>query len=45
LLLGAALGAGIGAVHGNTVHGLQLGAAVGTFLGWVIAAPALQNRN
>jgi hypothetical protein len=42
LLLGAALGAGIGAVHGHTVDGLQLGAAVGTFIGWVITAPALQ---
>jgi hypothetical protein len=42
LLLGAALGAGLGAVNGNAVHGMQLGALAGTFIGWIINAPAFQ---
>ena len=42
LLLGAAFGAGIGAIHENTVHGMQLGALAGTFIGWVITTSALQ---
>ena len=42
LLLGAALGSAIGAVNGNTILGMQYGAAVGLFVTWVITAPALK---
>lgn len=42
LLIGAALGSGIGAVNGNTITGMQFGAAVGLFVAWVITTPALK---
>jgi len=42
LLIGAALGSAIGAVNGNTILGMQYGAAVGLFVAWVITAPALK---
>lgn len=42
LLMGTILGAGIGAANGNTIHGMQLGALSGMFLGWILTAPAFQ---
>lgn len=42
LLIGAALGSGIGALDGNTIAGMQYGAAAGLFVAWVITAPALR---
>ena len=42
LFLGAVLGSGIGMLGGNVIHGLQLGALTGVFLGWILTSPALQ---
>jgi hypothetical protein len=41
LLLGALVGWGLGVVNGNAIHGLQLGALAGTFIGWFIAADVM----
>lgn len=42
LLIGALLGLAVGAVSGNAIHGLQLGAMAGVFIGWIMTAPVLQ---
>jgi hypothetical protein len=42
LFLGAIVGFGIGSLNGNAIHGMQLGAMTGLFIGWIITAPALQ---
>jgi phosphate/sulfate permease len=42
LLIGAVFGAGIGAVNGNAIHGMQLGVLTGMFVGWILTAPAFQ---
>lgn len=44
LLVGAVFGWGLGAVNGNTIHGMQLGALAGLFIGWFIADTALKQR-
>lgn len=44
LLMGAVLGWGLGAVNGNAIHGMQLGALAGLFIGWFIASTSLQQR-
>jgi hypothetical protein len=44
LLIGAAVGSGIGAVNENTILGLQYGTAGGLFVAWVITRPHLSNR-
>jgi hypothetical protein len=42
LLFGGLVGFGIGEVSGNAIHGMQLGAITGVFIGWIMSAPALQ---
>jgi hypothetical protein len=42
LLGGGIIGFGVGALNGNPIHGLQLGALTGIFIGWILTAPALQ---
>lgn len=42
LLLGALVGFSIGTINGDAIHGMQLGALGGVFIGWIIAVPALQ---
>jgi hypothetical protein len=42
LLLGTLVGFGIGAINGDVVHGMQLGALGGVFIGWVLTAQTLQ---
>jgi hypothetical protein len=42
LTIGAIFGLGIGAVNGDAVHGMQLGAMAGVFIGWVVTALPLQ---
>ena len=42
LLIGVISGAGLGAVTGNVVHGMQLGALAGMFIGWILTSPAFQ---
>jgi uncharacterized protein YcfJ len=42
LLLGAIVGWGLGIVNGNAIHGMQLGALSGTFIGWFVAAAAME---
>lgn len=41
LLIGAIVGFGIGVLNGNAIHGMQLGALTGLFLGWILTAPVL----
>ena len=38
LLIGTIFGLGIGVVSGDAVHGMQLGAIAGVFIGWVVTA-------
>ena len=45
LLIGLVFGMGLGAANGNTIWGIGLGALFGVFIGWFVAAAALQNRN
>ena len=45
LLIGMVFGMGLGAANGNTIWGIGLGALFGVFIGWFVAAAALQNRN
>jgi hypothetical protein len=45
LLIGVVFGMGLGAANGNTIWGIGLGALFGVFVGWFVAAAALQNRN
>ena len=45
LLLGAIFGYGAGAMNGNAIHGMQLGAMVGLFIGWFIAVNPLEKKN
>ena len=45
LLIGVVFGMGLGAANGNTIWGIGLGALFGVFIGWFVAAAALQNRN
>ena len=33
---------GLGAANGNAIHGLQLGALAGTFIGWFVAAAVME---
>ena len=42
LLIGAMGGAGLGAANGDVMHGMQLGALAGMFIGWILTAPAFQ---
>jgi outer membrane lipoprotein SlyB len=42
LVVGTIVGSGIGAWNGNIVHGMQLGALTGVFIGWIVTNPALQ---
>ena len=42
LLIGAVFGMGLGAANGNAIHGLQLGALAGTFIGWFVAAAVME---
>lgn len=42
LVVGGLVGFGIGAVNGNAIHGMQLGAMAGVFVGWIITAPTFQ---
>jgi hypothetical protein len=42
LLIGTLVGLGLGALNGNAVRGMELGALTGTFIGWVMTSPALQ---
>jgi uncharacterized membrane protein len=44
LVIGAVFGTGLGAASGNALFGLGLGALFGVFIGWFIAAAALENR-
>jgi hypothetical protein len=44
LLIGAAFGAGTGALFGDAMQGMQLGALAGVFIGWVITSLTLQNK-
>jgi outer membrane lipoprotein SlyB len=44
LLIGSILGFGIGAVNGDAVQGMQLGAITGVFIGWVVTALTLQKQ-
>ena len=41
LLIGAVFGQGLGSANENTFLGLGIGALVGVFLGWFIAAAVL----
>ena len=45
LLIGAVFGLGLGAANGNTIWGIGLGALFGVFIGWFVAAAALQSRD
>jgi uncharacterized protein YcfJ len=45
LVIGTIFGAGLGAANGNVLFGIALGALGGVFIGWFIAAAALQNQN
>jgi hypothetical protein len=45
LVIGAIFGMGLGAASENTTWGIALGALFGVFIGWFVAAAALQNRN
>jgi ABC-type uncharacterized transport system permease subunit len=40
MLIGALFGVGLGAANGNPLGGVGIGALVGVFVGWVIAAAA-----
>jgi hypothetical protein len=42
LLIGAIFGFGIGTINGTAVHGMQLGAIAGLFIGWLVTALTLQ---
>jgi hypothetical protein len=44
LLIGAVLGAGTGVLFGDAMHGMQLGALAGVFIGWVITSLTFQNK-
>jgi ABC-type uncharacterized transport system permease subunit len=44
LLVGAVYGFGLGAVNGNTLLGIGLGALAGVFLGWFVAAAVLERE-
>ncbi len=44
LVIGAIFGVLFGSPANNTLFGLGLGALGGVFLGWFVAAIALQNR-
>jgi uncharacterized protein YcfJ len=44
LLIGGLLGMGLGSANGNTILGIALGALGGVFIGWFVAAAALENR-
>jgi hypothetical protein len=45
LAVGVVLGFLVGAASGNALLGIGLGALGGAFIGWFIAAAALQNRD
>jgi hypothetical protein len=42
LLIGAIFGLGIGAISGDAVYGMQLGALAGVFTAWVFTILSLQ---
>jgi hypothetical protein len=44
LVVGVVFGMGVGAAIGNVLLGIGLGALGGVFIGWFIAAAALQSR-
>jgi len=45
LLIGVVFGMGLGAANGNTIWGIGLGALGGVFIGWFVAAAALEHRD
>jgi uncharacterized protein YcfJ len=45
LVIGVVFGMGVGAASGNTLLGIGFGALGGVFIGWFVAAAALQNRD
>ncbi len=45
LVIGGAFGLTLGAANGNTALGIGLGALGGVFIGWFVAAAALEIRN
>lgn len=45
LLIGAVFGLGVGAANGNAITGIGIGALVGVFLAWFIAAAILEKSN
>jgi uncharacterized protein YcfJ len=44
LLIGAIFGTGLGAANGNAILGSAGGALVGVFIGWFIAAAAIEKE-
>lgn len=44
LLVGIIFGSGLGAANGNAILGIGLGALAGVFLGWLVAAVALERE-
>ncbi len=45
LVIGGVFGLGLGAANGNAALGIALGAIGGLFVGWFVAAAALEKRN
>lgn len=45
LLICALFGFGLGSVNGYPYHGLGIGALVGAFLGWFVAAAAHEQQD
>ena len=43
--IGVVFGMGMGAASGNILFGIGLGALFGVFIGWFVAAAALERRN
>jgi hypothetical protein len=44
LLIGTAVGSGLGLVNGDMVRGMQLGAMAGLFIGWILTAATLDQK-
>ena len=45
LAMGVIFGLGVGAANGNTPYGVGLGALFGTYIGWFVAAVAVERQN
>ena len=43
LLIGSGFGAAVGALGGDVLRGMQLGAISGVFIGWIMTAPAFRS--